>query len=273
MQHGATPIASVACAAFVLVLAACADRQALRPGHGMPDHRAQHGAATDSEPTDGLSRQGAAQGSTTEPDAKVPTPVLASPEVPVIAVYSRRKGWIPPILDIAVSASGLLVWREAHHDSANSVLLQANIDASLVADLLQELEKAGVFREPHFGWVYGTPDGPETHIDIATETASLRMVSWHEMVEQDAMTVVTDRGARALATGESRADALRSCSEEYQRYRGVWSKIRSALQDWVPKRGEPYAGGLQFRNGARLLRQPVQKNARPELGSTLDEGL
>lgn len=179
---------------------------------------------------------------------------VPDPAVPVIAVYHCRFGGRIARLEVAVSADGLLVWREPRGRSDlwrkpaedGSVLLQATVDTGRVAGLLARLADAGVFRERSFGYVYGTPDGSETHIHLSSAAGSLIMDSWHELIEQDPRRVATDRGVRTLALGETRADVLAGCSEEYRTYRAVWSLIRSTLAEWIPDGGEPYAGSLDL---------------------------
>ena len=64
------------------------------------------------------------------------------------------------------------------------------------------------------------------------------MQSWHELFERNANAVVLSSGVSGL-NGRNRKELLSREPEEYQRFRSVWSTVRSSLAAAIPKEGAP----------------------------------
>ena len=170
----------------------------------------------------------------------LPAPTLAASDHPVILIYLDT-GFLnnpdrpPSRLDVAVWGDGRIVW------DANGSPLQARIDAKQLDALLQRLHRDGVFGEGKTYYASWGPDSAFEVIDVRLPDRRLELHSWHELFEKNSELVVTSEGVGSL-DGRDRDAVLAAEPQEYQRFRRVWSDIRSTVKSWIPAQGEPFTG-------------------------------
>ena len=160
-------------------------------------------------------------------------------EKPVIVYYtfrySRDLEGPPEQLNAAVWRDGRIVWREDDN------LLQSRIEVKQIDALLQRLNDEGAFGdgstyEGHFG-----PDSSFRVLEVNLPDRQLKLASWHEGRETIPNLVATAEGIVPL-DGRDRDAVLAAQPPEYQRFRRIWSEIRSTLDSWKPADGEPFNG-------------------------------
>jgi len=163
---------------------------------------------------------------------------------PVAAVYTH--GWwfkgseignpdaIRPRVIVALWADGHIVWSEDSIEGGPPYQ-EATVELASVEELLKDLEGRGVFADPG-PKRYFPPDSHWTAIVVLHDSKCLNMQSWHEGLERRTGRVVTDRGSSPL-DGRSREEVLATASEEYQNFRRIWSDVKEAMLELIPKEG------------------------------------
>ena len=142
-----------------------------------------------------------------------------------------------PRLIAAVMGDGRVLWSE-NQIVGGRPYFQARIDAHRIdalrraASLLVEGAAQGQ-RDNWFG-----PDSEVTRIRVALDGKSKEMASWHELFEGNPKLVVTDRGVEVLGE-RSRQEVEAGVSDEYRNFLDRWNRIRKAVRDCIPARGEP----------------------------------
>jgi hypothetical protein len=176
----------------------------------------------------------------------LPAPTLAASDRPVILLYQESHSGDPGMprqqVTTAVWSDGRIVWR------ANGDLLQSRIDVKKIDELLQRLHRQGVFGD---GKAYYGNTGPDSSFDVikvCLADRQLEMNSWHDAFETDPRVVVRSRGVESLG-GRNRDAVLAAEPPEYQRFRQIWSDIRSTIESWTPSKGEPFTGTIVVGRG------------------------
>jgi hypothetical protein len=176
----------------------------------------------------------------------LPAPTLAASEKPVILLYQDSYSGNPQApreqVTAAVWSDGRIVWR------ANGALLQSRIDTKKIDALLQRLHHEGVFGNGKAYYGNTGPDSSFDVIEVRLADRELVMNSWHEGFEKNPKLVVTSHGVESLE-GRDRNAVLAAEPPEYQRFRGVWSDIRSTVESWTPSEGDPVAGSIPVGRG------------------------
>lgn len=172
-----------------------------------------------------------------------PAPVV--PEAgasPVVVIWSSAgmNFEVPPAsLELAAWSDGRVVWA-AGDGQGGRRLLEGATEPPRIASLLQLARQAGVFEEPGFRRSWWGPDSAFESILLRDTGATAVLETWHEIHERNPRLVAAP-GLRALAPGETRADALAGCSAEYLRFRAVWAELRAAAAALIPTEGRPSA--------------------------------
>ena len=194
----------------------------------------------------GCGRDGAPRGQALPSATTLPPPTLADSETPVILIYQAGGFSDPQVLTervrTAVWSDGRIVW------SADGSLREARIDPRQIDGLLQRLHRDGVFGDGDVYQAHFGPDSTYDVIDVRLPDRRLQLLSWHEGFEQNPKLVVTSKGVESLE-GRDRDAVLAAEPAEYQRFRQVWSDIRSAVDSWRPARGGPFAGSVAAPDG------------------------
>ena len=172
-------------------------------------------------------------------------------DVPVAAVYVQQAGLsLPdastvegPRVIVAIWKDGRAVWSQDRL-MGGPPYQTANVDPEQLTTFVNELESAGVFRDPSLNDPRFGPDSDYTVVAVADAYRALHMRSWHELFESNPKLVVTSRGVMPL-NGRDRQAVLRSEPESYRRFRRVWKNIRAKLAAILPKEGRP-AEKLRF---------------------------
>jgi hypothetical protein len=163
-------------------------------------------------------------------------------KTPAVVIY--EESWsafspgseVSPRLSVAIWPDGHVIW-----SNDNSNFLSAHINSRQVQGLLDHLERENVFDETNFRRSWFGPDSPYATIWLASGTRHTRFESWHEEFEKNPKLVALSSGIHTLGN-RTREEALLGDTEEYQRFRSVWSDLRSAISLLVPKIGETYTG-------------------------------
>lgn len=176
----------------------------------------------------------------------LPAPQLAASEKPVILLYQDSSSGNPQAprgqVITAVWSDGRIVWRE------KGALLQSRIDTKKIDALLQRLHREGVFGDGKGYYGNVGPDSSFDVIEVRLAGRELVMNSWHDGFEKNPKLVVTSHGAESL-DGRSRNAVLAAEPPEYQRFRRVWSDIRSTAASWTPSQGDPFTGSVPVGRG------------------------
>jgi hypothetical protein len=170
---------------------------------------------------------------------------------PAVAIFEESLGRAAPRSDpsprlqVAIWPDGQIIWA---NDQAKGgpPFLSARIEPRKVQALLDRFEREHVFDSKSFRHSWFGPDSSFTTIWLQSGTRHTRLESWHEGFEQRPNLVALSTGVTSL-NGTSREEALRKDTEEYQRFRRIWSDLRSSVSALVPKHGEPYKGSTALK--------------------------
>ncbi len=176
----------------------------------------------------------------------LPAPALTVSEKPVILLYqdSYSGNLQAPREQVttAVWSDGRIVWR------ANGALLQSRIDTKKIVVLLEALHREGVFGEGKAYYGNTGPDSSFDVIEVRLADRELVMDSWHEGFENNPKLVVSSHGVESL-DGRNREAVFAAEPPEYQRFRRVWSDIRSTVESWKPSEGDPFTDSIPIGRG------------------------
>jgi hypothetical protein len=170
---------------------------------------------------------------------------------PAIAVFGESLGLVAPGTDtgprlsVAIWQDGRIIWS---HDQSKGgpPFFSARIEAQQVNALLERFERERVFDTKSFRHSWFGPDSSFTTIWLQSATRHTRLQSWHEGFEMQPYLVALSSGVASL-DGRTREDALRSDTKEYQRFRQIWSDLRSAISTLIPKQGDAYTGSTALK--------------------------
>jgi hypothetical protein len=174
---------------------------------------------------------------------------------PVLAIY-RRGSQIPrpPGLILAAWPDGQLVWSE-DHVWGDPPYRTGRIDPKAVADLLARFDRDGLFADKKLNESHTHIHFPYLTILIRSGSRQVRMVSCHELFEDERRLVDDGLGVRSLS-GRRRPEVLREAKADYLFYRFVWSQTKGKLIDLIPAEGTPTDGRPFYKAGEVYWRDP-----------------
>lgn len=167
---------------------------------------------------------------------------------PTLAIYTTETGrsrpHFGPKIVVALWNNGTVVWSASSFEGGPPYQ-QGRFPREKLDSLLQGLESKGAFTNTALnrGWL--GPDASFTTIAISDGQRRLQLRSWHELFERRTNLVATALGIEPLGTRD-RAQVLREQPELYRQFQSVWSEIRRAVAELVPKTGEAYEGQIQI---------------------------
>lgn len=174
----------------------------------------------------------------------LPSPILAASPEPLIVIYNDlfESPAVPPrkTVEIAVWGDGRIVWR------ASDALHQARIETSRIEQLLQQLQREGVFGDGNVEYNSFGPDSSFDVIDIRLPDRKLILRSWHENYTNSGL-VVTSRGVEVLE-GRNAETIMAAEPAEYHRFRKIWAEIRDTVKSWRPANGDPFSGSIPIQD-------------------------
>ncbi len=165
---------------------------------------------------------------------------------PALAVFDESFGLVvpgtdtSPRLSVAIWQDGRIIWSR-DQSRGGPPFLSARVEPQQVQALLDRFERERVFDAKSFRHSWFGPDSSFTSIWLQSATQHTRLQSWHEGFEMQPHLVALSSGVQPL-NGRTREDALRKDTKEYQRFRQIWSDLRSSISALIPKHGDAYAG-------------------------------
>ena len=180
-------------------------------------------------------------------------PVIArcADSAPAVAVFGESLGLVAPGTDsgphliVGIWPDGRIVWSR-DQQRGGSPYLSVRVEPQQVQALLDRFERERVCDAKSFRHSWFGPDSSITTIWLQSATQHTRLQSWHEGFEAQPHLVALSSGVTSL-NGRTREDALRKDTTEYQRFRQIWSDLRSSISALVPKRGDAYTGSTALK--------------------------
>ena len=163
--------------------------------------------------------------------------ILAGPHssMPIAGAAARDSGLIA-----AIWGDGRVVWSR-DQQRGGPPYFSARIEPPQVQALLDRFDGERVFDARSFRHSWLGPGSSFITIWLQSGTKHTQLQSWHEGFETQPDLVALSTGITSLK-GRSRGEALRSDTEEYQRFRQVWAELRATVAALVPKNGDAYTG-------------------------------
>ena len=169
---------------------------------------------------------------------------------PAVTIYTESSGiriiapGAPPEenprLVLAVWGNGWMVWSK-HGIDGGKPYLTGQTDAKNIEGLVQELIRRKAFEDKAINTSYFGPDSSYSVIEIRFGGRRLKMESWHELYEQNPLTVALSTGLTDIE-GTTRENRLAAEPASYKRFRATWALIRKTTTAWIPKDAQPYSG-------------------------------
>lgn len=150
---------------------------------------------------------------------------------------------ISPRVIISVWNDGTVIY-SPHRIEGGRPYYKGHIEPSQLTSFLKKLDQTD-FWDTGVRSVWVGLDSDWSTIVITDTHQKKDLISWHELREQNAKTVVTDKGVEVLG-GRNRADVMPNCSEEYLKFLEQWNFIRNELDSMLGGiEGEP-VGDILF---------------------------
>lgn len=165
---------------------------------------------------------------------------------PAVAVFSESLGLVTPGTDtsprlsVAIWPDGRIIWSR-DQTRGGPPFSSARVEPQQIQALLDRFERERVFDARSFRHVWLGPDSSFTTIWLQSAVSHTRLQSWHEEIEIQPHLVALSSGGTPL-NGRTREEALRKDTKEYQRFRQLWSDLRSSISALIPKHGDGFTG-------------------------------
>ena len=183
---------------------------------------------------------------------------------PVLAIY-RRGGQLltSPGVILVAWPDGRLVW-SGDRGFGDPPYRAGRVEPKQVADLLAGFDRDGLFADKRLNERHTHFHVPNLTILIRSGPQQVRMVSCHELFEDDRRLVDDGLGVRSLPQGRRRLEVLREAKADYLFFRFVWSQTRGKLIDLIPAEGTPTEGKPFYKAGEVYWQDPPVPPRRPE---------
>ncbi len=180
---------------------------------------------------------------------KIPIPSIivaallgCAPAAPLITIYTEPSGLSArdardagPKIVVAVWEDGEVVWSQDAVSGGPPYRI-GRCAPEKVKAFIEDLERKAVFGDEALGRPNFGPDSSFTTIQIDAGHRRLKMQSWHELYERGGKVVAASYGLTPLE-GKTIESFLKTEPESYQKYRRIWSAIRTAITSFIPDSG------------------------------------
>ncbi len=158
-------------------------------------------------------------------------------DIAIYIVEGRLGAYEPPRMIFCAWSNGEIAWS---HDRLNGgpPYKTANIGSTSVKAALVKMRSIGVRDAIRSRSAWYGPDSQFTTISINDGGQSLKMESWHELIEARG-THYAGSGGEMDLDGRSLLHSLSQESTDYLTYRLAWLEARLAILDLVPDCGDP----------------------------------